>query len=101
MRPAFSMLFLTMLIGAGQGLFLALFTVWVYALLALLLVSGLFPAPMMVLAAGVASGSGACRRPHAPVLGPAGRAPASLGAGEASPEPVLPLGRMSADSTLA
>ena len=36
MRPDFSVLFLTTLIGAGQGLFLALFTVQVYALFALL-----------------------------------------------------------------
>jgi DMSO reductase anchor subunit len=36
MRPAFSVIFLTTLIGAGQGLFLALFTVQDYALLNLL-----------------------------------------------------------------
>ena len=36
MRPDFSVLFLTTLIGAGQGLFLALFTVQLYALAALL-----------------------------------------------------------------
>jgi sulfite dehydrogenase (quinone) subunit SoeC len=36
MRPAFSVLLLTTLIGAGQGLFLALFTVQVYALVGLL-----------------------------------------------------------------
>jgi DMSO reductase anchor subunit len=36
MRPDFSVLLLTTLIGAGQGLFLALFTVQVYALFALL-----------------------------------------------------------------
>ncbi len=36
MHPALSVLFLTTLIGAGQGLFLALFTVDVYAALALL-----------------------------------------------------------------
>ncbi len=36
MHPAFSVLFLTTLIGAGQGLFLALFTVDVYAALSLL-----------------------------------------------------------------
>lgn len=36
MHPAFSVIFLTTLIGAGQGLFLALFTADVYAELALL-----------------------------------------------------------------
>ena len=36
MRPDFSVLILTTLIGAGQGLFLALFTVQLYALAALL-----------------------------------------------------------------
>ena len=36
MRPDFSVLFLTTLIGAGQGLFLALFTVQICALFALL-----------------------------------------------------------------
>ena len=36
MRPAYSVIFLTTLIGAGQGLFLALFTVQVYTLLGLL-----------------------------------------------------------------
>jgi DMSO reductase anchor subunit len=36
MHPAFSVLFLTTLIGAGQGLFLALFTVQTYALVGLL-----------------------------------------------------------------
>jgi DMSO reductase anchor subunit len=36
MRPAFSVLLLTTLIGAGQGLFLALFTVQAYALVGLL-----------------------------------------------------------------
>jgi sulfite dehydrogenase (quinone) subunit SoeC len=36
MRPDFSVLFLTTLIGAGQGLFLALFTVQLYALFGLL-----------------------------------------------------------------
>lgn len=36
MRPDFSVLLLTTLIGAGQGLFLALFTVQLYALAALL-----------------------------------------------------------------
>ena len=36
MRPAFSVIFLTTLIGAGQGLFLALFTVQVYATVELL-----------------------------------------------------------------
>ncbi len=36
MRPAFSVLLLTTLIGAGQGLFLALFTVELYALAGLL-----------------------------------------------------------------
>jgi sulfite dehydrogenase (quinone) subunit SoeC len=36
MRPALSVLLLTTLIGAGQGLFLALFTVQVYALVGLL-----------------------------------------------------------------
>jgi DMSO reductase anchor subunit len=36
MRPAFSVIFLTTLIGAGQGLFLALFTAQFYALFALL-----------------------------------------------------------------
>ncbi len=40
MRPAFSVIFLTTLIGAGQGLFLALFTVQVYALLGLLPAAG-------------------------------------------------------------
>ena len=39
MNPAFSVIFLTTLIGAGQGLFLALFTVQSYALV------GLLPAP--------------------------------------------------------
>ena len=39
MRPDFSVLFLTTLIGAGQGLFLALFTVQLYALF------GQLPAP--------------------------------------------------------
>jgi sulfite dehydrogenase (quinone) subunit SoeC len=39
MRPDFSVLFLTTLIGVGQGLFLALFTVQLYAL------GGLLPAP--------------------------------------------------------
>lgn len=32
MHPAFSVIFLTTLIGAGQGLFLALYTVEVYSL---------------------------------------------------------------------
>ena len=36
MRPAFSVIFLTTLIGAGQGLFLALYTVQVYATVELL-----------------------------------------------------------------
>ena len=36
MHPAFSVIFLTTLIGAGQGLFLALFTAQVYAVFALL-----------------------------------------------------------------
>lgn len=36
MRPAFSVLFLTTLIGVGQGLFLALFTAQAYALFGLL-----------------------------------------------------------------
>lgn len=36
MHPAFSVIFLTTLIGAGQGLFLALFTVQSYALVGLL-----------------------------------------------------------------
>ena len=36
MRPAFSVLFLTTLIGVGQGLFLALFTAQTYALFGLL-----------------------------------------------------------------
>ena len=36
MRPAFSVIFLTTLIGAGQGLFLALFTAQSYALFGLL-----------------------------------------------------------------
>ena len=36
MRPAFSVIFLTTLIGAGQGLFLALFTHQSYALFGLL-----------------------------------------------------------------
>jgi len=36
MKPAFSVIFLTTLIGAGQGLFLALFTVQSYALFDLL-----------------------------------------------------------------
>jgi DMSO reductase anchor subunit len=36
MRPAFSVIFLTTLIGAGQGLFLALYTVQIYALFHLL-----------------------------------------------------------------
>jgi DMSO reductase anchor subunit len=36
MRPDFSVLFLTTLIGVGQGLFLALFTVQIYALFGLL-----------------------------------------------------------------
>lgn len=36
MHPAFSVIFLTTLIGAGQGLFLALFTLQSYALLGLL-----------------------------------------------------------------
>lgn len=36
MNPAFSVILLTTLIGAGQGLFLALFTAQVYALVALL-----------------------------------------------------------------
>jgi len=36
MRPAFSVIFLTTLIGAGQGLFLALYTVQIYALFQLL-----------------------------------------------------------------
>jgi len=36
MKPAFSVIFLTTLIGAGQGLFLALFTVQSYALFGLL-----------------------------------------------------------------
>jgi DMSO reductase anchor subunit len=36
MHPAFSVIFLTTLIGAGQGLFLALFTVQCYALVGLL-----------------------------------------------------------------
>src|SRR5512134_1064158 len=36
MNPAFSVIFLTTLIGAGQGLFLALFTADVYAELGLL-----------------------------------------------------------------
>jgi len=39
MHPAFSVILLTTLIGAGQGLFLALFTVQVYALV------GVLPAP--------------------------------------------------------
>jgi sulfite dehydrogenase (quinone) subunit SoeC len=39
MHPAFSVIFLTTLIGAGQGLFLALFTIETYALL------GLVPVP--------------------------------------------------------
>jgi sulfite dehydrogenase (quinone) subunit SoeC len=39
MRPDFSVLFLTTLIGVGQGLFLALFTVQLYAL------AGLLPPP--------------------------------------------------------
>ena len=39
MRPAFSVILLTTLIGAGQGLFLALFTVQTYAW------AGLLPAP--------------------------------------------------------
>ncbi len=39
MHPGFSVIFLTTLIGAGQGLFLALFTVQTYALV------GLLPAP--------------------------------------------------------
>ncbi|MCA1791803.1 MAG: dimethyl sulfoxide reductase anchor subunit, partial [Thioalkalivibrio sp.] len=39
MHPAFSVLFLTTLIGAGQGLFLALFSVEAYGEL------GLVPAP--------------------------------------------------------
>jgi DMSO reductase anchor subunit len=36
MRPAFSVIFLTTLVGAGQGLFLALYTVQLYALFHLL-----------------------------------------------------------------
>ncbi len=36
MHPAFSVIFLTTLIGAGQGLFLALFTAQVYSVVALL-----------------------------------------------------------------
>ena len=36
MRPAISVILLTTLIGAGQGLFLALFTVQSYALVGLL-----------------------------------------------------------------
>ena len=36
MRPDFSVLFLTTLIGVGQGFFLALFTVQLYALFGLL-----------------------------------------------------------------
>src|SRR3989338_3341985 len=36
MKPAFSVIFLTTLIGAGQGLFLALFTHQSYALFGLL-----------------------------------------------------------------
>ena len=36
MHPAFSVLFLTTLIGVGQGLFLALYTAEVYAVLELL-----------------------------------------------------------------
>ena len=39
MRPDFSVLLLTTLIGVGQGLFLALFTVQLYAL------AGLLPPP--------------------------------------------------------
>lgn len=38
MHPAFSVLFLTTFIGVGQGVFLALYTVWVYTL------GGLLPA---------------------------------------------------------
>jgi sulfite dehydrogenase (quinone) subunit SoeC len=40
MRPAWSVLLLTTLIGAGQGLFLALFTVQSYALVGLLVTPG-------------------------------------------------------------
>lgn len=36
MNPAFSVIFLTTLIGAGQGLFLALYTAEVYSVLELL-----------------------------------------------------------------
>ena len=36
MQPAFSVIFLTTLIGAGQGLFLALFTAQVYSVVSLL-----------------------------------------------------------------
>ena len=39
MHPAFSVIFLTTLIGAGQGFFLALYTVQVYSTV------GLLPAP--------------------------------------------------------
>jgi DMSO reductase anchor subunit len=62
MRPAFSVLFLTTLIGAGQGLFLALFTVHTYALVGLLpagSASGLYvigsALALALLAAGLAA----------------------------------------------
>ena len=50
MRPVFCMLFLTMQIGAGQTLFLTLFTVQVYALLGPLQYSGLPAEPRLFLA---------------------------------------------------
>ena len=43
MHPAFSVIFLTTLIGVGQGLFLALFTEQSYSALGLLPALQLFP----------------------------------------------------------
>jgi sulfite dehydrogenase (quinone) subunit SoeC len=62
MRPAFSVIFLTTLIGAGQGLFLAIYTVQAYALFHLLPAPGASPfyatgslLALAMLAAGLAA----------------------------------------------